>query len=102
MEDVSGERPPELHEPAAGPAAGGSGPRASDADRDRFASLVEHHFAEGRLTGDEFSERMDRVLHARSLGELYALVSDLPELPAVVVPRAGPTRKRRSWRFWRG
>jgi hypothetical protein len=41
---------------------------------------------------------MDRVLRARTLGELYALCADLPDLPAVDVPsRSG----RRLWRFWR-
>ena len=82
------------------PASGASvGPRASDADRNRFVELLERHFTEGRLTDDEFSERMDRALRARSLGELYALVSDLPDLPAVDTPRPSPTR--RFWRFWR-
>jgi hypothetical protein len=63
--------------------------------------LLERHFAEGRLTDDEFSERMDKVLKARSLGELYGLVADLPDLPAVDVPRARDAAKRRAWRFWR-
>lgn len=102
MDDVPGEQPPDVQVSAAFPTPGPGGPRASDADRDRFASLLEHHFSEGRLTGDEFAERMDRVLRARSLGELYALVADLPDLPAVAVLRARRLGKRRSGRFWRG
>ena len=102
MADVPGEHPSDVHASASSSNSGAGGPRASDADRERFATLLERHFAEGRLTGDEFSERMERVLHARSLGELYALVADLPDLPAVVVPRARGAGKRRLWRFWRG
>jgi hypothetical protein len=77
------------------------GPRASDADRNRFAAMIERHFAEGRLSEAEFSERMDRVLAARTLGELYALSADLPDPPAVDVPHSPPGHKRHAWRFWR-
>jgi hypothetical protein len=80
------------------PLSTGSGPRASDADRDRFARMLSRHFSEGRLSKEEFSERLDRVMRARTLGELYALCADLPDLPAVDVPRASG---RRLWRFWR-
>ncbi len=94
--------PPEPSENVAsaarGPAPGG--PRASDADRSRFATMLERHFAEGRLSEEEFSERMDRVLGARTLGELYALSADLPDPPAVDVPRRS-LGKRHAWRFWR-
>ena len=78
-----------------------SGPRASDADRNRFATMLERHFADGRLSEEEFSDRMDRALRARSLVELYALSSDLPEFPAVDVPHSPPGQKRHAWRFWR-
>jgi hypothetical protein len=79
----------------------GRGPRASDADRDRFARMLEPHFVEGRLTEDEFSERMDLALRARTLVELYALSADLLDPPAVDVPRRAPGKKRHAWRFWR-
>jgi hypothetical protein len=77
------------------------GPRASDADRNRFAAMLERHFAEGRLTDEEFSDRMDRVLAARTLGELYALSADLPDPPAVDTPHVPYGQKRHRWRFWR-
>jgi hypothetical protein len=77
------------------------GPRASDADRTRFAALLERHFAEGRLSEEEFSERMDRVMAARTLVELYALSADLPDPPAVDVPPGPRGPKRHAWRFWR-
>ena len=36
--------------------------RASDVDRDRVAALLREHHAAGRLTAEEFGERMDRAL----------------------------------------
>jgi Domain of unknown function (DUF1707). len=35
--------------------------RASDTDRDRVAALLREHHAAGRLTAEEFGERMDRA-----------------------------------------
>jgi DUF1707 SHOCT-like domain len=52
--------------------------RASDADRDRVASLLQEHHAAGRLTAEEFAERMEAALRARTLGELDELLADLP------------------------
>jgi len=94
--------PPER--PEASTAAGDgttAGPRASDAERERFVSLLQRHFAEGRLSGPEFSDRLDRALAARTLSELYALCADLPDPPAVDTPPALGGRRRRSLRFWR-
>ena len=53
--------------------------RASDADRDRVASLLQEHHAAGRLTAEEFAERLDVALQARTLGELDELLADLPQ-----------------------
>jgi len=75
-----------------------AGPRASDAERERFTDILERHFAEGRLSPEEFSERVERALRARSLGELYALVADLPQLPAVERPGPHVAGRRRWWR----
>jgi Domain of unknown function (DUF1707) len=52
--------------------------RASDADRDAVVSDLSEHFQAGRLTADEFEERTGQALAARTLGELGALVADLP------------------------
>lgn len=62
--------------------------RASDGDRDRTAAALREHVAEGRLTVDEFNERLEQVYTSRTYGELATLTSDLPEidlnrLPAV-------------------
>jgi hypothetical protein len=52
--------------------------RASDADRDRVADILRDAFAEGRLTTEEHSERLDGVYAAKTVGELEPFVRDLP------------------------
>jgi hypothetical protein len=52
--------------------------RASDADRDRIADLLREALAEGRLTPEEHSERVEGVLSAKTVGELEVFVRDLP------------------------
>lgn len=76
--------------------------RASDADRDRAIAALREHLAAGRLTIEEFDERMDKAFAAKTLGELDSLMADLPEigpgqLPDAPVGRsaAGPPLTRR-------
>lgn len=52
--------------------------RASDADRHRIFGELSKAFEEGRLTHAELSERMDNAAGAKTYGELFALISDLP------------------------
>jgi len=52
--------------------------RASDDDRDRLVHQLQRHAVAGRLSMDEYAERVDRVLVARTHGELAAVVHDLP------------------------
>lgn len=59
--------------------------RASDADRDRTVEALTAASAEGRLTLEEYSERSEAALTARTLGDLAGLTSDLPE-PAPAGP----------------
>ena len=54
------------------------GLRASDDDRDRLVEQLQRHAAVGRLSLDEYAERVDRVLVDRTQGELAAVVHDLP------------------------
>jgi Domain of unknown function (DUF1707)/Cell wall-active antibiotics response 4TMS YvqF len=63
----------------------GSLVRASDADRDRVVEALAGASAEGRLTLEEYSERSDAALVARTVGDLASLTADLPasSLPAV-------------------
>jgi class 3 adenylate cyclase len=51
--------------------------RPTDADRDRLVALLRTHCAEGRLTLDEFSDRVSLVLKARSTKELDAIATEL-------------------------
>ncbi|MEU8173103.1 DUF1707 domain-containing protein [Microbispora hainanensis] len=87
--------------------------RASDGDRDRVAAALREHVAEGRLTIDEFNERLEAVYQSRTYGELARLTSDLPEidlnrLPAAAEPvqRAQPGTTQGSaksaWGAWAG
>jgi hypothetical protein len=66
--------------------------RAGDADRERVADELARHCAEGRLTSDELSERVDVALRARTLSELAAVTRDLPRLAPA--PRLSPHRWR--------
>ncbi len=52
--------------------------RASDADREHVARVLHDHAVVGRLSTDELDERTGRAFGARTLGELDALVADLP------------------------
>ncbi|HTV99247.1 MAG TPA: DUF1707 domain-containing protein [Streptosporangiaceae bacterium] len=52
--------------------------RASDADRDRAASVLNEALAEGRLTADEHSERLDSIYAAKTQADLVPLLEDLP------------------------
>ena len=66
--------------------------RASDADRDRTVTLLRDHAAEGRLTLEEFTERMERAYLARTHDELDELARDLPAPGALALSRRRPTR----------
>lgn len=52
--------------------------RASDDDRDRVVGILREQTAQGRLTFEEFEERIDRAYTARTWDELRALTEDLP------------------------
>jgi Domain of unknown function (DUF1707)/2TM domain len=52
--------------------------RASDAERERSVEALRHFFADGRISSDEFEERVERAYDARTRGELDALFADLP------------------------
>jgi Domain of unknown function (DUF1707)/Domain of unknown function (DUF4190) len=62
--------------------------RASSADRERAVDVLKAGFAEGRLTQDEYNDRMGRAYSARTYGELVALTGDLPIGPLPAYPVA--------------
>ena len=53
--------------------------RASDADRDAAAGLLNEAFAEGRLTAEEHDQRLSAAYAARSWQQLHQLTVDLPD-----------------------
>jgi hypothetical protein len=59
--------------------------RASDADREAIAERLRTAAGEGRLDADELEDRLHLALRARTYGELWRLVGDLP----------GPRERRR-------
>lgn len=59
--------------------------RASDADRERIATALKDHAAEGRLSMDELGDRLGTCYAARTAGELDSLLWDLPRSAAVPV-----------------
>ncbi len=66
--------------------------RASDADRDRVATLLREHHAAGRLDADEVQERIDKALTAKTLGDLDALLADLPHIDLHRLPHESMSR----------
>lgn len=66
--------------------------RASDADRQRVIDALQQHTAAGRLSLEEFSERVGDAYSARTLADLAAITRDLPtEAPAAQGPQ--PVRR---------
>ncbi|WP_432980225.1 DUF1707 SHOCT-like domain-containing protein [Dactylosporangium sp. CA-233914] len=57
--------------------------RASDEDRQRVIGVLQRHTEAGRLTLDEFSDRVGTVYAAKTLDDLKAAVIDLPALAPV-------------------
>jgi hypothetical protein len=54
--------------------------RIGDAERDATIAALREHFAAGRLTLDELTERIDGALAAKTQGQIDALIADLPRL----------------------
>jgi hypothetical protein len=54
---------------------------AGDTERERAAATLREHYVRGCLTLDELSSRTDRVLAARTRGDLRRALSGLPVFP---------------------
>ncbi|MDQ1445513.1 MAG: hypothetical protein QOI20_1977 [Acidimicrobiaceae bacterium] len=90
--------------------------RVSDAERNEVVDFLRQHCSEGRLTLEEFSDRVGDVFAARTRRELDAVMTDLPvpvewQSPAasssgaaseaVYEPQhAAPSTRRRAVRRW--
>ncbi|MGK2870304.1 MAG: DUF1707 SHOCT-like domain-containing protein [Mycobacterium sp.] len=60
--------------------------RVSHADRARVNGLLERAVADGMITLDEFADRTDAALAARTRGELRIVLSDLPNMELNAAP----------------
>jgi class 3 adenylate cyclase len=75
----------------------------ADADRDRAVTQLRDHVVEGRLTLDEFSDRVGAALGAKTRGDLVAVMADLPATVRsqvsgpVPVPGAASPKNRGRW-----
>jgi Domain of unknown function (DUF1707) len=78
--------------------------RASDADREVVRGVLASAYADGRLTREEYDDRLNTLFGSRTLGEMPALVADLvpPDGPSTApapLPRTDlRTRGARKWR----
>jgi hypothetical protein len=64
--------------------------RIGDAERERAAAELAEHYAAGRITTEEHSERLDRVWAARTERDLLPIFDDLPG-------RYGPAPEADPW-----
>lgn len=78
--------------------------RASDAEREYVVDVLRAHCSEGRIDLDEFSERINAVYAARTIGELNDICTDLPVPVTPMSPTevrevesSGKVRKARKW-----
>ncbi len=62
--------------------------RASDADRDRVMDVLREAVGDGRLTAEEFEERLEAAMSSRTYGELAELTADLVAAPVPPAPGA--------------
>jgi hypothetical protein len=54
--------------------------RIGDAEREAAAAELREHYAHGRLTLEEFNERLDGVFNAKTQSDLSRLTADLPHV----------------------
>jgi hypothetical protein len=74
--------------------------RISDADREAAARELGEHFATGRITAEEHTERLEQIWAARTAADLRPVFRDLPRQQAAQAPRspsASPTPRQRAW-----
>jgi hypothetical protein len=71
------------------------GAAVTDADREASTAQLREHYAAGRLSLDEFQDRLDAVYRAQTVWDLGRVTDSLPH-EGVVIPPAGP------WGGYRG
>jgi hypothetical protein len=76
---------------------GDSDVRISDAERDEVVTVLRDATSAGRLTLEEFEERLGEVFAARTAGDLQHALRELPvqpERPPAPVPEEAALRRR--------
>jgi hypothetical protein len=63
--------------------------RVGDAERESTVAELREHFANGRLTQEEFNERVDQTFAAKTRGDLKTVLRDLPSVRPLVTAAAG-------------
>lgn len=84
--------------------AGNASMRASDADRELVRGVLAEAYGDGRLTREEYDDRLGTVYSSRTLGELPSLVADLrpaDDTAAVPAPLHAADLRVRGARKWR-
>lgn len=61
-----------------------SGLRVADADREQLAQELREHMLAGRLSSEEFEQRLERTYAAMTRGDLDAVKADLPMSPTAL------------------
>ena len=61
--------------------------RVSDEDRQHAIELLGIHFSQGRLTIDEYDQRVSVASAAQNNNDLNALFTDLPDLPSATLTK---------------
>jgi Domain of unknown function (DUF1707) len=91
--------------------------RASDGDREKIVGRLRDAHVEGRLSADEFEDRLNAAYTAQTYGELEPLIRDIPVMrthktPDIVKPQqmpvppprgtrsGGDTAMRVLWTIW--
>ena len=70
--------------------------RVSDAERAEVADRLGKHYSDGRLDQEEFNERVEQAMRAKTQSDLAGLFDDLPP---VGEPAEVPVRRARHSRF---
>jgi hypothetical protein len=70
--------------------------RVSDREREETVEFLRTSLLAGRLTLDEFSERVELAYGARLGGDLIKVREDLPDVPTDVPVVAAPSGRKRS------
>jgi len=70
--------------------------RISDAERADVADLLSKHYGDGRLDQDEFNQRLDQAMKAKTYADLDGIFADLPrtEAEASEAPKVAARRRQ--------